>query len=280
MYTRQSSFSQVIALFSQARKMDAQYNVRMSNLTTVKLAAYLAHAGIAARRKSEELIKQGAVKVNGEVESNVARRVDPTKDLVEYKGKKLVPTKEKVLLALNKPRGVVSTVSDPLGKKVVVDFVPQQFRHLRLFPIGRLDEDTEGLILLTNDGAYAQRLTHPRYEVPKTYRAVVQGHLSDNELMRLRYGLKLKNFRAKPAEVEIEDMDNATQTLVLTIHEGKYHEVRRMMLALNHPVIRLKRLSMGPFELSNLRPGEVRQEAFLPLQSGELSSDRQSTREA
>lgn len=234
--------------------------------TTIKLAAYLSRAGVAARRKAEELIKQGKVSVNGQQETNVARRVDPDKDTVRYQGRTMAPVEQKVLLALHKPKGVVSTVSDPQGKRVVVDYIPARLKHLRLFPIGRLDEDTEGLILLTNDGEYSQRLTHPKYEVAKTYKVTVMGHLTDNEIMRLRGGLKLKDFRAKPAGVEILDPSGKNETLLLTIREGKYHEVRRMMKALNHPVIRLIRLSMGPFELGNLRSGEVREESFKSLE--------------
>jgi 23S rRNA pseudouridine2605 synthase len=239
------------------------YNRKMS--TTIKLASFLARSGIAARRKSEELILQGWVSVNGEVETNVARRVDPETDKVSFKGEPIVQSEEKVLLALHKPRGVVSTVSDPDGKPVVTKYVPAQYQHLRFFPIGRLDEETEGLILLTNDGDFAQRVTHPKYEVPKTYRVSIEGSLTDNEIDRLETGLKLKDFRAKPAVVDIIDADGRGEILDLTIHEGKNHEVRRMMMALNHPVRRLVRLSVGPYELGDLRAGQVREEDFSSL---------------
>ncbi len=233
--------------------------------TTIKLAAFLSRSGVAARRKAEELILQGLVQVNGEVENNVARRVDPEKDSVAYRGKTLNLATEKILLALHKPKGVVSTVSDPDGKPVVTDFVPKQYQHLRFFPVGRLDEDTEGLILLTNDGEFSQKVTHPKYEVAKLYRVTISGSLTDNEIHRLESGLKLKDFRAKPAVVEIIDSDARGDIVELTIHEGKHHEVRRMMKALNHPVRRLVRLEVGPYKLSGLKSGQVREEDFSRL---------------
>lgn len=232
---------------------------------TMKLAAFLARCGVAARRKSEELILAGKVRVNGELENNVARRVDPELDVVSYQGKDLSLTQEHILLALHKPRGVVSTVSDPDGKPTVMKYIPKQYQHLRFFPVGRLDEDTEGLILLTNNGQFSQRVTHPKFEIPKTYRVSIEGNLTDNEISRLETGLKLKDFRAKPAQVEIIDADGRGEIIELTIHEGKYHEVRRMMKALNHPVRRLIRLSVGPYLLDDLRSGQVREEDFAAL---------------
>lgn len=234
-------------------------------MESIKLAAFLARAGIAARRRSEELILQGKVSVNGKVETNVATRVVPGVDSVTYEGRQLTIETEKVLLALNKPRGVVSTVSDPDGKKTVIDLVPQQYRHLRLFPIGRLDEDSEGLILLTNDGEYAQQITHPRFEVKKLYRVTIAGHLTSSEESRIRRGVPLKDGTTKPADVEVVAESGDTQTVELTLSEGRYHEIRRIMKAMNHEVLRLQRLKVGPFELGDLPLGKVREETFTTL---------------
>lgn len=232
---------------------------------SIKLAAFLARAGIAARRRSEELILQGKVRVNGQTQTNVATRVVPGQDVVEYDGRVLELEEHKVLLALNKPRGVVSTVSDPDGKKTVIDFVPSQYRHLRLFPIGRLDEDSEGLILLTNDGEYAQQITHPRYEIEKEYRVTIAGQLSPAEVSRILRGVPLKDGTTKPAEVEVVKESGSTQTVDMTLREGRYHEIRRIMKALNHEVIRLQRRRIGPFVLGDLPSGQVREEAFTSL---------------
>ncbi len=235
-------------------------------IPSIKLAAYLAQAGVAARRRSEELILQGKVKVNGKTETNVATRVIPDQDEIEYNGRVLSLVAAKILLALNKPRGVVSTVSDPDGKKTVIDLLPTEYRQWRLFPIGRLDEDSEGLILLTNDGQYAQRLTHPRYGVAKTYQVIIAGRLTAAEIARLKRGVPLKDGRTGPAQVEIGDETEGQQTILITLREGRYHEVRRMMKALNHAVIRLRRLSVGPFQLNDLPLGKVRSEKFISLE--------------
>lgn len=232
----------------------------MNEPNSVKLAAYLAHAGVAARRRSEELIEQGLVKVNDRVETNVATRIVPGRDRIEYQGKVVNPEGEKLLLALNKPRGVVSTVSDPHGKKTVIDFVPAEFRHLRLYPVGRLDEDSEGLILLTNDGAFAQHITHPKFEVEKVYEVTIGGRLSDPEIDRIRRGVPLKDGLTKPAEVEVLKDGTDQQTVEIRLHEGRYHEIRRIMKALNHEVLRLVRREIGPYQLGELKSGQVRRE--------------------
>lgn len=224
----------------------------------MKLAKFLAHAGVASRRKAEELIAAGKISVNGSTVTNVADRVMPEKDEVSYQGKRVEIPQESVTLLLNKPRGVVSTVKDPDGKPTVMDFIPKEYAHQRLFPVGRLDEDSEGLILLTNDGELAQQLTHPRFETPKKYRVTIGGQLSYNELRRLREGVPLKDARTQPAEVNVIKDSGTSQVIEMVIREGLNRQIRRMMQAVNHPVQRLIRLEMGLYTLGSLKSGHVR----------------------
>lgn len=229
-------------------------------MNSIKLAKYLAHSGVASRRKSEELINSGKVKVNGQVEKNVARRVVVGEDQVQYLNKVVEPRQEKIVLAMYKPVGVVSTVSDPDNKQTIIDLLPKQYRQWRLFPVGRLDEDSEGLILLTNDGDLAYKLTHPKFQVPRTYLVTIRGSLTSSELHRLRVGIPLKDGRTGSTDVEIIEQEKGTQTLKITLTEGRNHQIRRMMLALNHHVLKLKRISHGQYELAGLQPGQIREE--------------------
>lgn len=225
-----------------------------------RLHVFLAHAGIASRRKAEELIQDGKVRVNGAIVRVLGTQIDPKKDTITFQGKTVQPEEEKILLALHKPRGIVSTVDDPDGKPTVMKFIPKEYRHLRLFPVGRLDEDSEGLILLTNDGDFSYRVTHPKFQVPKTYHAWVHGRLSANEWHRLLTGVPLKDGKTQPAEAEEIDEDEAGQVIAITIKEGRHQQVRRMFEAVNHPVRRLVRVQFGPYELGNLARGQVRRE--------------------
>jgi 23S rRNA pseudouridine2605 synthase len=231
-----------------------------------KLAAYLAHGGVASRRQSEQLILQGKVQVNHQVEKNVARRVYPDQDIVEYQGRVIQPEANRVLLRLYKPVGVVSTVSDPDGKPTVMKYIPRRWQHVRLFPVGRLDEASEGLIILTNDGDMAYRLSHPKFQVPRSYEVHIGGQLSASEKQRLRQGVPLKDGRTQPAEVEIIDEDGQQQVLNITLHEGRHHQIRRMMQALNHPVHRLIRTAHGAYALDDLQPGEWREAPLFKAQ--------------
>ncbi|MCD8484585.1 rRNA pseudouridine synthase [Candidatus Woesebacteria bacterium] len=227
-------------------------------MNSIKISKLLSTAGVASRRKAEELVAAGKVSVNGQIMTNVAERVIPGKDVVAVNGRILSQEEDTVVLMLNKPRGVVSTVSDPDGKETVMQFVPPEYQEYRLFPVGRLDEDSEGLILLTNDGDLAYRLTHPKFRVPKTYHVVIEGHLTEPEIQRLRRGVPLKGRKTQPADVKIlERMENA-MLLAVTIREGLHHQVRRMMQAMNHPVIRLRRVQMGPYSLGDLPSGSIR----------------------
>ncbi|MGB2710679.1 MAG: pseudouridine synthase [Conexibacter sp.] len=217
----------------------------------MRLAKYLAHAGVASRRAAEQLIAAGRVTVGGAVVTDPARDVDE-RSVVAFDGEPVRGAEPRVAYALHKPAGVVSTASDPHGRRTVIDLVPAQ---RRLYPVGRLDAESTGLILLTNDGELANRLTHPRYEVPKTYRATLGGPaLSERALRALREGVQLEDGITAPARVR----RLTPHLLELTIHEGRNRQVRRMCEAVGRPVRELVRVRFGPLELGELAPGKAR----------------------
>jgi 23S rRNA pseudouridine2605 synthase len=216
----------------------------------VRLAKYLAHAGVASRRASEELIRQGRVTVDGTPVTSPATDVSGT-ERIEVDGEP-VNKEERVVYMLNKPKGVVSTASDTHSRPTVVSLISSS---KRLYPVGRLDADTTGLILLTNDGELANRLTHPRYEVPKTYVATVEGgEVKEGLLRQLREGIELEDGRTAPAKVR----QRKPGTVELTIHEGRKRQVRRMLEEVGHPVRELRREALGPLRLGDLPEGEHR----------------------
>lgn len=221
-------------------------------LAAMRLAKYLAAAGLASRRASEEIVRAGRVTVDGEPVTDPARDVS-VQNAVAVDGHPLSRPPERVVFALNKPPGVVSTARDPQGRPTVVSLVP----HVsRLYPVGRLDADTTGLILLTNDGELAHRLTHPSFEVPRTYRAkVARPPVRDEALRALRDGVELEDGRTAPARVR----RLAADTLELTIHEGRKRQVRRMCETVGHPVRALERVAFGPLRLGGLARGEYRE---------------------
>ncbi|MGX6977724.1 pseudouridine synthase [Vagococcus elongatus] len=222
----------------------------------VRLQKVLAQSGVASRRKSEELISQGAVKVNGKIITEMGVKVTK-KDLIEVNGIPL--TKEKnVYFLLYKPRGVISAVSDDKGRKVVIDLLPGVKE--RIFPVGRLDYDTSGLLLLTNDGEFMNKITHPKNEVPKVYVAKVKGLPSQKDLMKLEKGIKIDGRRTAPAKAWGLSRDKKAETAIveLTIHEGRNHQVKKMFDAIGFPVMKLKRERLGTLDLSGLSPGQYR----------------------
>jgi 23S rRNA pseudouridine2605 synthase len=218
----------------------------------VRLGKYLAHAGVASRRAAEQMIAAGRVSVAGETCTDPARDVDDTSG-VSVDGRALSGAEPRVLYALHKPLGVLSTARDTHGRPTVVGLVPSN--GLRLYPVGRLDADSSGLILLTNDGELANRLTHPRFEVAKTYRAKLGGGPPGEAALRsLREGVELEDGRTAPARVRrLSDGQ-----IELTIHEGRNRQVRRMCAAVGHPVLELVRTRFGPLTLGALQPGEHR----------------------
>jgi 23S rRNA pseudouridine2605 synthase len=226
----------------------------------MRLAKYLATAGVASRRASEALIRASRVTVGGDTITDPARDVAPG-DTVAVDGRSIATARERVVYALNKPVGVVSTARDPQGRPTVVSMVPQ---NERLYPVGRLDIDTTGLILLTNQGDLAHRLTHPSFEVDKTYRAAVGGPaLNERTLEALRDGIDLEDGRTAPARVRRVSAD----TLEITIHEGRKRQVKRMCEAVGHPVKRLERVAFGPLELGDLPRGRWRKLADAEIEA-------------
>jgi 23S rRNA pseudouridine2605 synthase len=216
----------------------------------MRLAKFLAHAGVASRRAAEQLVFGGRVAVGGEVVRDPAR--DVSEDAEVTVDGQPVGVERRVVHALNKPAGVVSTAHDTHGRRTVVDLVPSS---ARLYPVGRLDADSTGLILLTNDGALAHRLTHPSFEVPRVYRATVRrAPVREKALQALRDGVELDDGRTAPARVR----RLAPDKLELTIHEGRKRQVRRMCEAVGHPVVALERVAFGPLRLGRLGPGEHR----------------------
>lgn len=221
-----------------------------------RLQKFMAEAGVASRRACEELIRQGRVTVNGETAS-LGRSVEPEQDRVELDGKPVQKEQRRTVIMLYKPRGVVSTSSDPEGRRTVQDY----FREIpeRLYNVGRLDLNSEGLLLMTNDGALANRLTHPRYGVEKTYYAVCDGKLTASEAAKLTNGIELEDGMTAPARVDaVRTTQRGDTSFLITIHEGRNRQIRRMLEAVGHRTLRLKRERFGPLSLGTLAPGEWR----------------------
>jgi len=219
-----------------------------------RLQKILARAGVASRRGAERLMIEGRVTVNGQPAHELGTKADPARDDVRVDGVRLRLPSEPVYLVLNKPRGIVATRRDPEGRPTVMDLVP---KAPGLFPVGRLDVTTEGLILLTNDGAFAERVAHPRYQVPRVYHAKVRGVPDERALARLRHGVVVERERMVVDHVRVLEADN-NAWVELTLHEGKQHEVKRMLEAVGHPVSKLRRVAFGPVTTRGLEPGQFR----------------------
>jgi 23S rRNA pseudouridine2605 synthase len=225
---------------------------RSTRAGAVRLVKYLAHAGVASRRAAEGMVADGRVSVDGELVTDPAREVGDDSE-VALDGQPLGGPEPRAVFALNKPVGVLSTARDTHGRPTVLSLLPRS--GLRLYPVGRLDADSSGLILLTNDGELANLLTHPRYEVPKTYRArVARPPIGDDALVRLRRGVRLDDGPTAPARARRLGAD----VLEITIHEGRNRQVRRMCEAVGHPVLELERVAFGPLRLGRLAPGAHR----------------------
>ena len=219
-----------------------------------RLQKILSRAGIASRRGAEQVMAEGRVTVNGETVRELGTKADAATDDIRVDGVRVKASAERVYIVLYKPRGVVTTRHDPEGRATVMDLVPPV---AGLFPVGRLDVGTEGLIVLTNDGAFAERVSHPRYEVPRVYQAKVRDIPTPETLARLTSGVRVEGERLAADSVRLLEADN-NSWLELTLHEGKNHEVRRLMEAVGHPVSKLKRVALGPLTLRGMSPGEFR----------------------
>jgi 23S rRNA pseudouridine2605 synthase len=216
----------------------------------MRLAKHLAHAGVASRRASEELIFEGRVTIGDEVVRDPARDVDGS-EIISVDGETIRAHRSYAVYAVHKPAGIVSTAADTHGRRTVVDLIKSE---RRLYPVGRLDQDTTGLMLLTDDGALAHQLTHPSFEVPKVYRARVEGRPSERALRELRESVQLEEGRTAPARVRMV----TPHILELTIHEGRKRQVKRMCEAVGFPVKELQRIAIGPLRLGELAPGHHR----------------------
>lgn len=221
----------------------------------MRLQKFMADCGVASRRKCEEYILRGLVTVNGQIVTQLGTQVEPEKDEVSYLGQKLSLPAEKVYIMLYKPVRVVSTASDPEGRKTVLELVdvPQ-----RLYPVGRLDYYTEGLILLTNDGDAAYHLLHPKYEVEKEYIAVIKDRIDHEELLKLESGVEIDGVKTAPSKVKVTDITEHTTSLSVIIHEGRNRQVRKMLEAVGKEVLHLTRIRHGELLLTGLKPGQWR----------------------
>ncbi len=239
---------------------------------TTRLNKILAQAGLTSRRGGDRLILDGRVAVNGAVVTTPGVLVDPAVDRIVVDGRPLPPTQPHEYVLLYKPRGYVTTLADPHGRPVVADLL---HRRVRLYPVGRLDADVEGVLLLTNDGPLTHQLLHPRYAIPRVYEATVERRVTRADLHRWRAGVRLDDGWARPAAVEIARAGAGTTLLRLTFTEGRKHEVKRYCEALGHRIARLRRIAFGPLTLHGLVPGEAR-----ALTRREVARLRSAVREA
>jgi pseudouridine synthase len=255
-------------------------------MPTVRLNKLLSQAGVASRRSADELVVQGRVSLNGHVVTELGTKADPATDDVRVDGRRLRFDTERRYLLLNKPVGVVSSRADPQRRTTVVDLLHRAGIQGYFYPVGRLDYDSEGLILVTNDGAFAERVTHPRYELERTYEAVVEGVPDERDLLRLRRGVLIEGRRTLPADVRLLRVVGGRAghqaVLEITLREGRNRQVRRMCDAIAHPVDRLRRTRIGPISDRRLAPGQVRDltpdEVQRLLQTPAVKRRRPSTR--
>lgn len=231
-------------------------------MIVVRLNKLLSQAGVASRRAADELIRQGRVTLNGTVVAELGTKADPDRDDIRVDGRRLKAAPVRRYLLLNKPRNIVSTRSDPQGRPTVVDLVARAGIGGYFYPVGRLDFDSEGLIILTNDGEFAERVTHPRYEIDRTYEALVEGAPDDRDLERLRRGVLIDGRRTLPARVRrlrgVQSRTGERTLLEIVIREGRHRQVRQMCDAIAHPVERLRRTRIGTITAQGLGIGELR----------------------
>ena len=221
-----------------------------------RLQKILSGAGVASRRAAEQLIVEGHITVNGKIVRELGTKVDPASAVIRVDGKKISLNVEKIYIMLNKPRRTLSAVSDDRGRQTVIDLIDDVDK--KIFPIGRLDYNTEGLLLLTNDGALTNGLLHPRFEINKTYRALIKGRVDETRLDRLRIGIKLEDGMTAPALVNVLSVEDDQSLVEITIHEGRNRQVRRMFSAIGYNIKRLRRVAFAGLTLDNLKLGSHR----------------------
>lgn len=223
----------------------------------IRLQKVLAAAGLGSRRHCEELIEDGLVQVNGRTIDAHGVRVDPLTDVIRVDGARIPPPRRHLYLVFHKPRGVVSTMDDPQGRTTITDYLGRRSKE-GLFHVGRLDTPTEGLLLITNDGDFAQRMMHPSHEISKTYVAEIEGVIENVTLRKLSRGIKLDDGPVRADEVKLIQRGGTRSIVQVVLHEGRNRIVRRMFDAVNHPVRRLTRIAVGPVKLGRLKVGELR----------------------
>ena len=224
--------------------------------STVRLQKFLAESGVASRRKSEELIAEGKVKVNGKVAS-IGDKINPKKDTVTVSGKKIVKRKEFTYILLHKPRGFITTMSDEMDRKCVAELIKDV--SVRVYPVGRLDKDSEGMLLFTNDGEFANAMTHPTKHVPKTYRVTVRPTITEDQITQLTTGIIIDDRKTAPAQVRVVTKEEGRVVLEIIIYEGRNRQIRKMCEAVGLDVARLKRTAIGSIKLGMLKQGAWRE---------------------
>lgn len=229
----------------------------MSEENLMRLQKYIALSEVASRRKAEEMILEGRVKVNGSIEDTLGKKVDVDRDRIEVDGQEIHLKKEKLYMMLNKPSGYVTTVSDQFNRPTVLTIIEKDIKG-RVYPVGRLDYDTEGLILLTSDGDFTYTATHPKHKIDKVYLATVKGIPNSNKIRQFMNGLEIEDYVTAPAVLKIVKVMKNSSVLEITIHEGKNRQVRKMCETIGHPVIKLKRVAIGNIRLGNLPLGKWR----------------------
>lgn len=226
-------------------------------MTQIRLQKYLAMCGIASRRSAEELMRSGQISVNGQKAINPGVKIDPENDKVIFNDKIVVPLKkENIYILLNKPKGYITTVKDIHAEKTVFDLL--QGINEKLFPVGRLDKDTTGLLLLTNDGELSFKLTHPKFEIAKVYYIKIKNNIKDNDIARLEDGIVVEGIKTSTAKVEVISRNNDISEIKLTIREGKKRQIRKMINNIGYYLMELKRIKFGPINLGDLREGNFR----------------------
>lgn len=222
----------------------------------IRLQKYLAECGVASRRKCEELILQNKISVNNKTVNTLGTKINPNKDIIKYMGKKVSNKKKSIYIILNKPTGYITTAKDQINRPTVLDLITDIDE--RIYPVGRLDADTSGLLLLTNDGSLTYKLTHPKSNTPKTYIAKIKGTPTSKELDKFRKGLKIEDYTTAPAKIQLVQVKDKTSIVKITIHEGRNRQIRKMCKKIGHPVITLERVSVGKLELGKLKESEYR----------------------
>ena len=236
--------------------MSDEQELKGEELSVIRLNKFLSQAGVASRREADNLIKQGRVKVNGRVVQELGSKIDGEKDGVTVDGKKIEPRQDYVYLLLNKPPGFLVTLKDPFDRPTIKSLLPPL--RVRLFPVGRLDFHSEGLLLMTNDGELANRLMHPRYEIKKVYAVKVKGQPEKSQLLKLEKGIIIDGKKTAPATISLQFSSPRRSLCQVTIHEGRKREVRRMFASIGHPVLELQRVQYACLPLQGLKSGKWR----------------------